>query len=140
MYYFGYGSNMNHEQMKIRCPNAKFIKKVFLKNYKFVYDGYSKSRKGAVGNIVKSNGQIVWGGLFEIDEICRKRLDKYEGYPIAYDRKYFDLIDDNGNEFTSIVYLREPKHLGKPTSEYREIIKKGAVDCNLPEEYVEKYL
>lgn len=48
MYYFGYGSNINHEQMKIRCPNAKFIKKVFLKNYKFVYDGYSKSHKGAV--------------------------------------------------------------------------------------------
>ena len=54
MYYFAYGSNMNHEQMKKRCPSGKFITRALLSGYKYVYDGYSSSGKGAVSNIIKS--------------------------------------------------------------------------------------
>lgn len=61
MYYFAFGSNMNHKQMKERCPNSKFIKRVYLENYKFVYDGYSYTRRGPVANIVESQEEIVWG-------------------------------------------------------------------------------
>ncbi len=68
MYYFAYGSNMNHKQMKKRYPNSKFIKRAFLEGYEFVYDGYSAILKGAVANIIKSPSDKVWGGLFEINE------------------------------------------------------------------------
>jgi len=66
MYYFAYGSNMNHKQMKLRCPGSKFKKKVYLAGYKFVYDGYSNTWNGPVGNIIKSKNSKVWGGLFKI--------------------------------------------------------------------------
>jgi hypothetical protein len=69
MYYFAYGSNMNYKQMRERCPSCKFIGRFFLENYKFVYDGYSKTRNGTVANIVELNNAIVWGGLFEINKI-----------------------------------------------------------------------
>jgi len=140
MYYFGYGSNMNHGQMKKRCPEARYVKRVFLENYKFVYDGHSNKRKGAVGNIVKSGGQIVWGGLFEIGEKCRDELDRCENYPIDYDRKYFNVTDDNESEFKAIVYLREPRLLGEPSPEYKKTIERGAEDCSLPADYIKKYL
>ena len=33
MLYFAYGSNLNHFQMKRRCKDSKFIKKINLKGY-----------------------------------------------------------------------------------------------------------
>lgn len=51
-YYFAYGSNMDINQMKDRCPDAEFMNVAYLKGYRFVYDGYSKKRRGAVANIV----------------------------------------------------------------------------------------
>ncbi len=64
--YFAYGPNMDLKQMEGRCKDSKFIKVVFLKGYRFVYDGYSKMRNAAVGNIVKDDHSIVYGALFEI--------------------------------------------------------------------------
>jgi len=52
--------------MKLRCPGSKFKKKVYLAGYKFVYDGYSNTWNGPVGNIIKSKNSKVWGGLFKI--------------------------------------------------------------------------
>ena len=33
MFYFAYGSNLNRKQMKRRCKDSRFIKKITLKNY-----------------------------------------------------------------------------------------------------------
>ncbi len=140
MYYFAYGSNMNFKQMKIRCPKAIFIKRVYLENYKFIYDGYSFYRKGAVANITPCNKTIVWGGLYEIDEECLKSLDRYEGYPSAYDREELEVKDKDENKFKAWVYLREGKTKGIPSKEYREIILEGARDCLLPNDYIKKFL
>ncbi len=65
MYYFAYGSNLNHKQMNCRCPENKFIERAFLDNYRFVYDGYSNKWEGAVANILESVDSIVWGGLYK---------------------------------------------------------------------------
>ena len=43
LYYFAYGSNLHHLQMKKGCPNCRFIKKITLANYKLTF----RSRYGA---------------------------------------------------------------------------------------------
>jgi gamma-glutamylcyclotransferase (GGCT)/AIG2-like uncharacterized protein YtfP len=140
MYYFAYGSNMNHEQMSKRCPSSKYIKRGYLQGYKFVYDGYSSMRGGAVANVVKSNSGIVWGGIFEISEDNLSALDRYEGYPNNYDRKEVNITDDNNAISKAIVYYRINKEIGKPPGEYRQVVIEGANDCNLPEDYIKSYL
>ena len=37
MLYFAYGSNLNHFQMKRRCKDSKFIKKINLNNFKLTF-------------------------------------------------------------------------------------------------------
>jgi gamma-glutamylcyclotransferase (GGCT)/AIG2-like uncharacterized protein YtfP len=140
MYYFAYGSNMNHKQMKQRCPNSKFIKKVFLEGYKFIYDGYSSTRQDSVANIIKSNKDIIWGGLFEINEDDLSALDCYEGYPKYYDRKGLTVSDETENKYKAIVYLRTGKQQGKPSKEYFNLVIQGAKDCGLPEDYIKRNL
>ncbi|MCP4726544.1 MAG: gamma-glutamylcyclotransferase [bacterium] len=122
--------------MNERCPGCKFLKRVFLKDYEFVYDGNSKKQAGSVGNIVKSENSKVYGGLYEITEVNLKALDRYEGYPINYDRMEIEVVDDENNSYKAIVYLRKWKRKGKPSPLYRKVVIMGARDCELPEDYI----
>lgn len=141
-YYFAYGSNMNFKQMKRRCKEAQFLCRAYLEGYKFVYDGYSSSREGAVANVIPTDNKNdkVWGGLWLITEEDLKSLDNYEGYPLVYQRKKVVVKNDKGEEFEAWVYLRDPQRPGKPSKGYLKVILEGAKDCNLPEDYIQKIL
>ncbi len=67
MLYFAYGSNLNHYQMKRRCKDSKFIKKINLKGYALNFR--SKYR---AADIEKKNNSIVPGGLYEISKSDEK--------------------------------------------------------------------
>ena len=140
MFYFAYGSNMNHTQMKERCPGSRFLKPVVLEGYRFVYDGFSMVRLGATVNIVKSQVNSVRGALFEITEKDRLALDSYESYPRDYDRKVVEVKDAQGNAYAAMTYFRPVRALGKPHPDYERVILDGARDCRLPDDYVDKYL
>ena len=82
----------------------------------------------------------MWGALFEVDNECIKSLDRYEGFPDFYQREYIEVKDKQGNTYQALVYLRTPQQIGMPSNEYREIVIKGAKDCGLPEDYIEKFI
>jgi len=126
--------------MKQRCPSSKFIKRVYLESHKFVYDGYSSTRKGAVANVIEQKDGVVLGVLFEINEDNLAALDCYEGYPSSYNRKFVIVKDEEENNIEVVVYYRIGESIGKPSHEYRQIVIDGARDCNLPEEYIKNNL
>ena len=138
--FFAYGSNMSHSQMNERCPGNEFIKRVFLKGYKFVYDGNSKRGAGATGNIVKFKNSKVYGGLYEITEENLATLDKSDGYSEKCNRIEVEVVDDDNNSCMAIVYFRKWKRKGKPSPLYRKIVIMGAWDCGISEGYIGKYL
>jgi gamma-glutamylcyclotransferase len=140
MLYFAYASNMNHTQMKERCPGGRFLKPVVLEGYRLVYDGYSVTRQGATANIVKSDADSVRGALFEITEKDKLALDSHEGYPKEYDRKVVEVKDAQGSAYAAMTYFRPGRALGKPHPDYEKVILDGAKDCRLPEDYIDRYL
>ena len=84
MFYFAYGSNLNHFQMKRRCKNSVFLKKINLKNFKLTFR--SKYR---AADIEKKRNFIVPGALYVISKSDEKKLDVYEDFPILYTKYYF---------------------------------------------------
>jgi gamma-glutamylcyclotransferase (GGCT)/AIG2-like uncharacterized protein YtfP len=137
MKYFAYGSNMNHKQMKERCPESHFLGSAKLVNYKLVFDGHSSIWDGAVANIVESKNDYVLGGLFEITESDFDSLDRSEGYSSKiYNRKYFSVIPNKNKIDNVISYFRIGKTPGKPSEKYKEQILQGVKDCGLPEDYI----
>ena len=84
MLYFAYGSNLHHSQMKRRCKDSVFIKKINLRDFRLTFR--SKYR---AADIEKKNNSLVPGGLFEISKSDEKKLDVYEDYPILYKKYYF---------------------------------------------------
>lgn len=134
MNYFAYGSNMNHEQMRKRCPGGVFIAPARLEGHTLVFDGSSKERNGAVANIVPGSGE-VWGGLYEITEEDLASLDEREGYPHCYDRTIVIVSLEDGGTREAIAYYRTPRVKGEPSPEYLATIVQGARDCGLPAAY-----
>ena len=139
-YYFAYGSNMDETQMKKRCPHSKLVGVAILKGYRFVYDGYSSYRQGAVANLIKDQCEKVFGVLYEISETDEENLDRYEGYPVAYDKKEVEVEDLKRRKYKALVYLREPRTIGKPSRKYEMTIITTARKFGFPEEYINKFL
>ena len=122
IFYFAYGSNLHHLQMKRRCPNCRFIKKIILHNYKLTF----RSKYGAA-DIEKKMGKKVYGALYLISKIAEKKLDVYEEYPILYKKMFFKY----GNKKVMTYIMIKKTKLVPPTTRYLNIIKQGYKDCNL---------
>ena len=84
MLYFAYGSNLHHIQMKRRCKDSIFLKKIDLKDFRLTFR--SKYR---AADIEPKKNSMVPGGLFEISKSDEKKLDIYEDFPILYKKYYF---------------------------------------------------
>ena len=52
-YYFAYGSNMNLEQMKYRCPAAEVVENVRLEDYRLAFRGKAPGNGGSNGTAGK---------------------------------------------------------------------------------------
>ena len=140
MLYFAYASNMNQAQMKRWCPASRFLKTAILRGFRFVYDGFSVTWDGAVGNIVPAENDVVYGALYEITARDRLTLDSFEGYPRSYDRREVEVVDRDGTMSRAMTYFRTGRSLGKPHPDYERIVIDGAKECGLPDEYVDRAL
>ena len=121
-YYFAYGSNLHHLQMKKRCPNCRFIKKIILHNYSLTF----RSKYGAA-DIEKKMRSKVYGGLYLISRSAEKRLDIYEEYPTLYKKMFFKY---NNKKVMTYIMSKKTK-LVPPTNKYLNIIKQGYKDCKI---------
>ena len=135
MFYFAYGSNLNHHQMKnIRCVGSKYLKTIFLKDYKLSFCHPNKLNKFGYGNIIKKKGSKVPGAIWEITKKHEKLLDGYEEFPKSYQKKYFYL---NGRKV--MFYIMNECFIRKPSKSYINTIKEGYNDCNIDIKYANKF-
>ena len=131
MLYFAYGSNLNHLQMKKRCKDSKFIKKIELNGFKLTFR--SKYR---AADIEKKKNSVVYGGLFNISKIDEIKLDLYEDYPTLYKKFFFRYNKKKVMTYTMVNKTR----FVYPGEKYLNIIKQGYKDCNLDISYLFKSL
>jgi len=131
MLYFAYGSNLNHFQMKRRCKDSVFLKKINLSNFKLTF--MSKYR---AADIEPKKNSIVPGALFEISKSDEKKLDVYEDYPILYKKYYFTYY---GKKVMTYSMINKSKFTF-PTERYLNIVKKGYLDCSLDLKFLKKAL
>ena len=131
MLYFAYGSNLHHFQMKRRCKDSVFIKKIKLNNFRLTFR--SKYR---AADIEPCKNSIVPGGLFEISKSDEKKLDVYEDYPNLYKKYYFSYYGKKVMTYTMVK-----KTLFRfPTERYLNVVKKGYQDCKLDKNFLIKAL
>ena len=131
MLYFAYGSNLNHFQMKRRCKDSIFLKKINLKDFRLTFR--SKYR---AADIEPKKNSIVPGALFEISKSDEKKLDLYEDFPILYKKHYFYYYGKKVMTYT----MNKKTAFRFPTERYLNIVKRGYKDCRLDIKFLKKAL
>ena len=131
MLYFAYGSNLHHFQMKRRCKDSIFIKKINLKNFRLTFR--SKYR---AADIEKNKNSLVPGGLFEISKSDEKKIDVYEDYPTLYKKHYFYYYGKKVMTYT----MNKKTPFRYPTERYLNIVKQGYKACKLNLKFLKKAL
>ena len=134
MFYFAYGANLNLENMKGRCPNAKKLVKFTLQDYRLVFKG--------VADIEYYKGASVEGVLWDITDKCEHALDIFEGFPILYRKEYFtikmtgQLARDFGNTADVMFYTMNRNEYGEPMQSYFDCILQGYIANELDTDYL----
>lgn len=120
-YYGAYGSNLNMQQMKRRCPGAKVLGQCNLEGYRLMFKG---SKTGSYLTVEKAKGHKVPLGLWEVTEADELNLDRYEGYPSFYYKK--EIETSLGIVF--IYIMHEDRKLGFPSLDYVNTCLQGYDD------------
>ena len=136
MFYFAYGSNLNHNQMlNIRCNGCKYIQNTFLIDYNLSFCHPKKDNIFGYANVVKKKGSKVPGAIWNITGQHETILDQYEQFPDSYKKNYFYF-----NKRKVMFYYMETCSFEKPSERYINIIKQGYKDCNIDIEYLRRRL
>ena len=130
-YYLAYGSNLNVQQMEMRCPTARMIGTATLENYRLMFKG---SKTGSYLTIEPEEGSTVPVGVWDVTARDELALDRYEGYPTFYYKKELELpitgirtgIVRQRKAFVYIMH--EDRLLGVPSNMYMRICMEGYMD------------
>ena len=146
--YLAYGSNLNLEQMRYRCPDAKVVGYAYLPDRKLVFRG---TPLGSYLTLDEAPGAYpgVPCGVFEITESDLVFLDWYEGYPRFYRRgtvpvdHIWDVRTRQELPLTcgkmAMVYLMRSGHaLCQPTESYWQTCLQGYADFGFDPQFLER--
>ncbi len=126
--YAAYGSNLNKQQMTMRCPDAKYVGTGTLNGYELCFKGMPDN---AYATVVPAEGASVPIGLWEISERDEQSLDRYEGFPRSYFKQSVSVQTETG-EVEAIVYIMNLKRkAGIPSPYYYRRVYDGYRDCGL---------
>lgn len=127
--------------MTERCPCSQIVGKAVLKGYKLAYTFFSERGQCGCADIIKSEGDEVWGLLYKLNSADMKRLDGFEGHPTGYRRFTVNVFDENGVEREAEVYevVNKINEHVEPSRWYHGILLDAAKKYNFPDMY-QKFL
>ncbi|XP_038208344.1 gamma-glutamylcyclotransferase-like isoform X2 [Zerene cesonia] len=148
--YFAYGSNLLKRRIHINNPSAEFLGVGRLDNHQLDFIKYSDHWRGSSATIVPIQNAYVWGAVWRIQNKDMPALDRQEGvdtnwyFPKTVDIETLDgtIVQCRTYQQTINPPLRKEDedipNERRPSITYLDCIIKGAIECNLPKEYLVK--
>ena len=127
-YYIAYGSNLNVEQMRHRCPDARVVGTATLEGWTLLF---RESKTGSYLTIEPKEGSSVPVAVWEVSERDELHLDHYEGYPNFYYKKELTVCIKGirtgklRNRRAFVYIMHEDRPLGQPSEYYLNACARG---------------
>lgn len=129
IFYLAYGSNLCEERMAKRCPDAQVVGTANIPGYRLLF---KKSGSGFYATIEQDANCCVPTLVYKISEYDEALLNRYEGYPKFYYKRYFQLPVRTlkggrlkGLKVCMAYVLHEERLLGEPGMEYYRLLDDG---------------
>ncbi|XP_063616507.1 gamma-glutamylcyclotransferase-like [Cydia splendana] len=148
--YFAYGSNLLKKRIRINNPTAEFLGIGRLDNHILDFMKYSEHWRGTSATIVPKQGSIIWGAIWRLHNNDMPALDWQEGVETNwYFPKTVEITTPDGQTVECRTYQQTsnppPREEDdeipvdrRPSITYLNVILKGAEECQLPPDYIEK--
>ena len=140
MLYFAYGSNMSLRRLQARTPSARFYHTAILQSHVLKFHKIGRDGSGKCDIVASDNDSLaVHGVLYELQDEEIQRLDRYEGRGAGYDRETVQVMtrqDCYESALTYVATRMDPKL--KPFHWYKHHVYRGAVEHQLPIDYIER--
>jgi len=122
-----YGSNLNVDDMKKRCPDGEVIGKGILSGYRLLFKG---EEKNAFLTIEKKEGSTVPVGLWRLTPEDEVSLDEYEEYPLMYDKVDLPVKTEEREVVHAMAYVmrkqyEDNREYNLPSSDYLQTVIEG---------------
>ena len=128
-FYLAYGSNLNVEQMRTRCPYAKVVGTALIADYHLLFRG---SKTGSYLTIEPKADCCVPVAVWKVTALDEKNLDRYEGFPNFYYKQDFRLAvrtESGEKELDTFAYImHESYRFELPSPIYVETVRQGYAD------------
>jgi AIG2-like family len=142
--YFAYGSNMLTPRLRYRVPSSVLLSTASLPQHQLRFhkrsmDGSGKCNAFHTGNL----SDAVYGALFEIPPLEKRKLDRAEGLGSGYHEQSVQIVLPNGKQIIAEIYIADATHIDenlRPYFWYKEFVARGAEEHLLPQEYINRYI
>lgn len=126
MLYVAYGSNLNLEQMKWRCPDSKVVGTGIIRDWRLVFNTHA--------DIIPSKGSYVPVVVWDVPKADWYYLDIYEGYPKYYIKRKVT-VEIGAEKKKCVVYVMadDMKGFAPPFMSYWDTIMEGYHDNDIKE-------
>lgn len=121
--YIAYGSNLNVEQMKRRCPTAEIVGAGELHGWELSFR--------RVATIEPKKGAVTPVGVWQIKARDEEALDRYEGCPHLYRKENVEVKMKSGETIRAMVYIMNSGKPEPPSMIYYLTIYNGYKDFGL---------
>jgi hypothetical protein len=144
MLYFGHGSNIDRQQMAIRCPGSRFVAPARVHNYRLCFPRWSNVRASAIASMEPAKGEIVWGALYEVTPSDLERLDMIEGFAVSRNpaknesqRISVRVERPDGISGDARTHIAVPvEDPGKPSPGYILVLVRAATELDFPKDFI----
>jgi len=134
--YAAYGTNLDPEQMRERCPHSPVGDAGWLEGWRLTFGGEDVGWEGALATIVPDPAGRVYVVLYDVTDIDAKVLDEWEGASVGVYEKIRVRVSALGGDRLAWTYLLRAYEGGLPSCRYLALTADAAEKAGAPDDYV----
>ena len=134
--YAAYGTNLDADQMRSRCPHSPSRGSGWLVGWRLTFGGEDLGWEGAVATLVEDVGSQVFVMVYDVPPQDEDALDRWEGADTGLYRKIRLRVQTLQGDELAWLYVLDGYEGGIPSARYLGLMADAAEMAGAPDDYV----
>lgn len=134
--YAAYGSNLDPDQMRTRCPHSPSRGSGWLVGWRLTFGGEDLGWEGALATVVEDPDDHVFVMVYDVPAQDEAELDRWESADSGLYRKIRVRVQTLRGEQLCWLYVLDGYEGGLPSARYLGLMADAAEKAGAPDDYV----
>jgi hypothetical protein len=134
--YAAYGSNMDPDQMRERCPASPQRGAGWLEGWRLTFGGEDLGWEGALATVVEDPLSRVFVMVYDVSAPDEAALDSWEAADTGLYRKIRVRVSMLDRDVVAWLYVLDGYEGGLPSARYLGVMADAAEKAGAPDDYV----